>query len=155
MAQITTNSKYALGALRMPEPQGAETLTVLMRHALAVNPGAGDVAWLGDLPPGAVPTEVILSNATQIDSNGAPTMTCSVGILNAAKTALATTWISAATTLRTAGGNARPAATSSFYSTAASSSAQSIGVSFPAVAATFVAGNVDVLLEYRAVHGGQ
>lgn len=154
MAQITTVSKYALGALRLPEPQGPETLCVRLTHAVSANPGAGDVAWLADLSPGLMAVDFILDSA-RLDTNGSPTITISVGILNAGKTALATTWLSAATIAQNASTLiARPTTNLCVLGTY-STSAQSIGISFPATAATFAAGTVGLTLFYRAAHGQQ
>lgn len=152
MALLTTNSKYALKALPMPVAQGAETVEVRMIHTLSANVGANDTAWLGDLPPGHVPVDGIL-DASDLDTNGVPTITISVGVLNAAKTDLDATWIAAATIGQT-GGMARPTL-STMVRTAPSSSPVSIGLKFPAVAATFAAGTVGWTMRYRHSHGGQ
>lgn len=147
MALITTVSKHALGQKPMPVAQGVEIVRVRMTHALAANPTANDVVWLGDLPPDHVPVDCIL-DAPDLDTNGAPTITISVGVLNAGKTDLDTTWISAST-VGQAGGIARPTL-GTLVRTASSSSKQSIGLKFPAVAATFAAGTIGLTLLYAA-----
>lgn len=152
MSLLTTNSKYALGALQMPVADGAELVAVRMVHSLAANPSANDVAWLGDLPPDHVPVDCIM-DSSDLDTNVSPTITASVGVLNAGKTDLDTLWISASTAPQSAG-IARPT-TTVLARTAPSSSKQSIGLKFPAAAATFAAGTIGVTVIYRAAHGGQ
>lgn len=152
MALLTTNSSYALGQRQMPVAQGAEIVCVRMVHSLAANPTANDVAWLGDLPEDHVPVDFVL-DSDDIDTNGAPTVTISVGVLNAAKTDLSATWLAASTAGQT-GVLARPTATTAVRTTPSATAKQSIGLKFPAVAATFAAGSVGVTLYYRAAHGG-
>lgn len=152
MALLTTNSKYALGAQQMPVAQGSELVSVRMTHTLSANPAANDVAWVGDLPPDHVPVDCIL-DAPDLDTNAGPTITISAGVLNAGKTDLDSTWIAAAT-IGQSGGVARPT-TNTLVRTAPSSSKQSIGLKFPAAAATFAAGTVGLTVWYRAAHGGQ
>lgn len=152
MALLTTNSKYALGALQMPVAHNADVLCVRMTHALTAAPAANDTVWLGDIPPGHVPVDFIL-DSPDIDTNGVPTVTISVGVLNAAKTDLSTVWL-AASTIGQAGGMARPT-TNDCVRTAPSTSKISVGLKFPATTATFAAGTLGLTLFYRGSHGGQ
>lgn len=151
MALLTTNSKHANGQARMPEPQGAEVVAVRVTHTLAANPTANDTAHLCDLPAGCVPVDCIL-DATDCDTNGTPTMTVSIGVLNAGKTDLDTLWITAATVAQT-GTMARPT-TAVLAQAGSSASARSIGLKFPAAAATFAAGTVNATILYRAAQLG-
>ena len=153
MALITTRSKYALGTLRMPEPQGPELVCVRMTHDLIAAPGLNDTLWLGDLPARCVPVDCIY-DSDDIDSNGAPAVTVSVGFLNAAKTDLASTaWI-VSSTVGQAAGMASPT-TNTLVKSAVSNDAQPVGLKFTAAPATFAAGTVGLTLFYRAVHGTQ
>lgn len=152
MALLTTNSPYATGARPMPVAQGAEVLRVRMVHTLSANPTANDVAWLGDLPEDHVIVDIIL-DSTDIDTNGSPTVTISVGELNAGKTDLATTYIAASTVGQT-GSLARPTTAVAVQTAPQATAKRSIGLKFPAVAATFAAGSVGVTLIYAASYGG-
>lgn len=151
MALITTNSKYALGALRMPEPQNADVIAVRMEHSLAANPSANDVAWLGDVPAGCKVVDAVL-DAPDLDTNGSPTITISLGVLNAGKTDLDVTYIAASTIGQTSG-MARPT-TNVLFRTAPNAAKQSIGLKFPAVSATFAAGVIGATIFYRSQQGG-
>lgn len=152
MALLTTNSTHALGLTPMPVAQGPEIVCVRMVHSLTANPTANDVAWIGDLPQDHVPVDFVL-DAGDLDTNGTPTMTVSVGVLNAGKTDLDATWLAASTAAQT-GVLARPTATTAVRTTPSATAKQSIGLKFPAVAATFAAGSIGVTLFYRAAYNG-
>jgi hypothetical protein len=152
MAQLTTNSRYATGQLPVPVGQGADIVSFRATHTLSANPAAGDAAHLFDLPPDHVIVDFIL-DAPDLDTNGAPTVTISVGTLNAAKTALVDTFL-AASTIGQAGGIARPTLNTAVRM-APSSSPVSIGITFPATCATFAAGTVGLTVLMRPAHGLQ
>ena len=153
MALITTRSRYALGSLRMPEPQGAEIVCVRMTHDLVAAPLINDTLWLGDLPARCVPVDCLF-DSDDLDSNGAPAVTMSVGFLNAAKTDLASTaWI-VSSNIGQASGMARPT-TSTLVKSAVSNADQPVGIKFTAAPATFQAGTVGLTLFYRAAHSNQ
>lgn len=117
---------------------------------------SGIVGGVALLPAGAVPVAVEV-DAAQLDSNGTPTLAYSIGILNAAQTAISTTtpdggaaWATGQTTGRTAGGSAsgliasrplklvQPATTDRW-----------VGIQLTGAAATAVAGQLAMTLHYR------
>lgn len=152
-ALLTTNSAVALGQAPMPNPKGSDLVSVRLEHNLVANPGANDTAWLCDLPEDCVPVDCIL-DSDDLDAGATPTITISVGFLNAAKTALdGTAWI-AASTIGQTGGMARPT-TNTMVKTAPSSARKPVGLLFPAVAATFATGKIGLTLVYRSAHFGK
>lgn len=115
---------------------------------------AAQVGALGILPAGHVPVMVEIDSA-QLDSNGAPTLAYSLGILNAAATAISTTtpdggaaWATALTTGRTAGASG-PIPSRPLKLVTQTQTDRQIGIALTGAAATAVAGSISVTLYYR------
>ncbi|MCA1490083.1 hypothetical protein I6F11_04015 [Ensifer sp. NBAIM29] len=139
-------SKYALGiiALAYPSIAGAAT-AIRFEHQLAAAPSAGDILELAMIPAGTRVVDMIL-DSDDLDTNGTPTMTMDVGIMSGdfgsddgARTCGAEFF--SASTLGQAGGVERPSLKTAFR-TIKSGKDRSIGVKFPAAAATFAAGKI-------------
>lgn len=95
---------------------------------------ANDIIDLGPIEPGVSPLDVMLI-AQDLDTNGTPTITLSVGILNAAKDDIdGTAWI-VESTVGQAGGVAR-ATTNTCYLSGSSTSERRLGIKVVAGAAT-------------------
>lgn len=104
-----------------------------------------DIIQMGYLPSSAVVTSVILKAQSQLDSNGAPTLTFSMGV-----TGTAALWKSGITTVgRTAGvsSDSTIATTGGLYKNT-SGAKQLVIVTCANVAATAVAGSLECDLEY-------
>lgn len=101
-------------------------------------PAVGDIIDLGDFPVDAIPVDAKLFS-DDLDSNGVPTITFSLGFLNAAKTDLgagANDTFIAATTIPQTGGVAR-ATLAAPYLSGASSVTRRLGLKVTAAAATW------------------
>lgn len=147
------------GMKPMPVATGSEVVAVREEISLAANPGVGDILAMLDLPADHVPVDAIL-DADDLDTNGAPTVTLDVGVLNAAKDNIDVTaasgggkWITAST-VGQAGGLVRPT-TKEITRVQASSANRKVGVRVNAASATFAAGKVGLTLMYRAAHFGK
>ena len=119
---------------------------------------SGQIGAVGYLPAGCVPL-AIEADADQLDSNGSPTFAWSVGLLNAAGTAISTAtadggaaWATGQTIGRTSGGSASGFITSRPLKlvTQSSTGDRSLGLSITGSAATAVAGNFAFTLWYHA-----
>ena len=126
---------------------------------LSANPTANDTYAFLTLPANHVPVDCILTS-DDLDTNGTPPITMSVGVLNAALTAIDTTsssggaaWISASTIGQSAG-LARPT-TVAISRVTPTSADRIIGVAFPAISATFASGKISLTLIYRQPLQGQ
>lgn len=112
---------------------------------------AGDIIDLGNLEAGVKPMDVTLI-ADDLDTNGTPTITLTVGILNAAGTdidaAATSTWIAASNVAQT-GGIAR-ATTANAYLSGASSDNRRLGVKVVAGPATHAAGRKIAVVVHAA-----
>jgi hypothetical protein len=157
MAQAvdTTTSKFHTGRLQMPSPQGAEVLCAVDNFSFATTKSVTDIAALFPLPPGCVPVDLILSCS---DGDTGTSLLISVGLLNAAKTAISTTtpdggaaWIASSTAGQT-GVIARPT-TTVITSVEPSTSVRYVGVTIITNgSATALTGKVT--MTYRASQGG-
>lgn len=98
-------SDVATGKKAVPQPFDATVIAVpidvtLPAAALAV----GDIIELADIPPGVQTIDYDFPSP-QLDSNGAPTLAFSLGVLNSDKSDLATVYETGLTIGRTASGN--------------------------------------------------
>lgn len=103
---------YAKGTKVLPAPKGSETVIArvewVQNAALALN----DIVEMCQLPEDMVPCDAWI-DTDDLDTNGTPLITLSLGILNAAKSDIDTVasggaaWIAATTAAQTAGGVAR------------------------------------------------
>jgi hypothetical protein len=156
-AAAQASNDFFTGRAQAPTTFDGSVMAVRSAVSLATADLAnGTVGGLAILPAGAIPVAFEL-DATQLDSNGTPTLAYSVGVLNAAQTAISTAtadggaaWATGQTTGRTSGGSAsgivasRPAKL-----VTPSTSDRTIGVSLTAAAATAVAGTLAMTLWYR------
>lgn len=95
---------------------------------------AGDIIWLGPLQPGLRPLDVSLVTDDQ-DTGGSPSITLSVGFLNAGMTDLDGTAFIVASTVGQTGGVAR-ATTATCFLAGSSTSERQIGIKVVAGPAT-------------------
>lgn len=132
-------SKAALGKKPVASLLSALVAGILYEYTTEANLAAGDIITLGPIESDTVPVDCKIIT-DDLDSNGAPTITLTLGILNAAGTdidaAATSTWISASTVGQT-GGVAR-ATTANCYLSGASSSQRMLGIKVVAGAATGV-----------------
>lgn len=144
---------------RTPAPTTFDGSTVAQRSAvnLAVaDLGAGVVGGLVLLPAGTVPVAMEI-DAAQLDSNGAPALAYSIGILNAGQTAISTSaadggaaWATGQTTGRTAGGSHSGFIPSRPMKTVTPAPVDRwVGIQVTGAAATAVAGQMAMTLHYR------
>jgi hypothetical protein len=153
------SNDFLTGRKPVPNAAGIE----LIAQRFSINLATADLAAavigaIGILPGGHVPVAIEF-DAAQLDSNGAPTWAFSVGILNAAGTALSTAaadggaaWLTGQTIGRLAGGSASgPVASRPMKTVVQSSIAdRQIGLLVTGAALTAVAGDFNVTLYYRA-----
>lgn len=130
-------SKHATGLKPIPSMMSALVAGLLYEYTTVGALAIGDIIEMGDIEPGVDPVDVALIT-DDLDTNGAPTITLTVGVLNAAKTdidaAATSTWI-AASTAGQAGGVAR-ATTPQCYLSGSSSAVRKLGVKVVAGPAT-------------------
>ena len=160
-----TQSEYASGIYAMPEPSGAEVLSI--KKKFTVTPAAAMVLELGQLPVGCIPVDWVI-DTDDLDSGA--TITFDFGILVAAKTSVDTgatsggaAWL-AASTLAQAGGVVRPTTNATFRTAArtstptgdtpAAAQLRSVGLAFTGTFAGAQAGDIEITLHYRAAHFG-
>lgn len=132
-------SKSALGKKPIASLLSALVSGILYEYVTEANLAAGDIIVLGPLEADTVPVDCKIIT-DDLDANAAPTITLSLGILNAAGTdidaAATSTWI-AASTVGQAGGVAR-ATTANCYLSGPSSAARQLCLKVVAGAATGV-----------------
>jgi len=158
-ASAQASNDFLTGRKPVPNAAGIELISQRFSISLATADLAnGVIGAIGILPGGHVPVAFEL-DASQLDSNATPTLAYSVGILNAAGTALSTAsadggaaWATGQTTGRTAGGSASGIVPSRALKTAVQSALadRQIGILLTAAAATAVAGDLNLTLYYRA-----
>lgn len=156
----TIKSKNVLGQEPAPIPAGQELVTVRIAVALAVGEVlAGNVVELAVLPGDCVPVSYVLES-TDLDTNGAPTITADFGIVNEAGTAISVLaadggdeWIDGST-LPQAGGIVLNTASKAAYDVLKAvqdvETDRIVGVVFATGAATAAAGTVSLELTYKA-----
>lgn len=158
-ASAQASSDFLTGRKSAPNAAGAEDISQRFTVNLATaDLAASVIGAVGILPAGHVPTGIEI-DASQLDSNGTPTLAYSVGILNDAGTAISTAaadggaaWLTGQTTGRTAGGSASGLIASRPLKTVKQSTTadRKIGILITGAAATAVAGDFNVTLYYRA-----
>lgn len=130
-------SKTALGQSPVASVLSAVTVGIPFEYVTDATLAAGDIIELGNIEPGVKPFNVTLL-CDDLDTNGTPTITLSVGILNPGKTDLidaANTFI-AASTIGQTGGHAA-ATLANAYLAGASTSVRKLGIKVVAGPATF------------------
>ncbi len=114
------------------------------------------IGAVGILPAGAVPMFVEI-DATDMDSNGAPTLTFSLGVVDDAETAISTTAANGGAAWLTGRQEGRAAGVSGLLTSAAmravtaATTNRKIGVQFTTGSATAVAGTFGFTLYFRMV----
>jgi hypothetical protein len=144
----------------MPIPVAQEVLSVHVSLAITAAQNVADnVLDMLILPADCIPVGHVLG-ATDLDSNGTPTIALDLGILNAAETAISTDaadggdeWIDGST-IAQAGGIALHTASKALYDVVkavdASDEDRHVAVVIAAGPATAAAGTVELELFYRA-----
>jgi len=165
-----TQSDYVKGTKVVPSADDSDLLSVRAEISPAAA-AANDIFEMLPIPEDHILVDVIL-DADDLDSNVGPTITLSVGYLNAGKTDLDVTnnvngdgnAFIAASTVAQAGGVARPT-TKSLWRTAPRAATPSgsvpsgaqlktLGIKVVAGSATFQAGEVGLTAFYRAASFG-
>jgi hypothetical protein len=152
----------------MPISQGAEVVGVRAEITPAAA-GAGDIFSMLEIPVDHILVDVIL-DSDDLDSNGAPTITLSVGYLLSDESDLDVTAnvngdgaaFIVASTIAQAGGMARPTTKSLWRAKARTSgdqvngaaSCRYLGIKVVGASATFQAGKVGLTALYRPAHQG-
>lgn len=156
----TIKSKYASGKVPMPIPSGVEVVAVKAAVALtAAEVVNGNVIQLAILPGDCVPVGYILKS-DDLDTNGVPTITADLGILNAAGTAISILaadggdeWIDGST-LPQAGGIALHTASAAAYNVLQAVTPDPedriVALVIASAVATAAAGTVQVELFYKS-----
>lgn len=150
---FTNSNDYLDGRKPLPEPAGGEVVCVRFPLALvAADLDANDIGKIGKLPAGCIPVDVKF-DADDLDTNGAPTIAASVGILNATlddiSTATADGGAAWGTGLTTAQAGGQTVVTSKALSRVQAAAADRfIGVKFTAASATKAAGNIGLTVAY-------
>lgn len=156
-AAATASSDFLTG--RKPTIQGSDNSTIAERFTInlaTADLASGVFGAVGILPAGHVPVAVEV-DADRLDSNGSPTFAFSIGVLNAAQTALdvsaangGAAWATGQTIGRTAGGSASGVIASRPLKTVTQTAAdRMIGIQVTGSAATAVAGQLAITLQYR------
>jgi hypothetical protein len=131
-------SKTALGQIPVVSALSARLVGIPFEYVTDATLATGDIIEMGPIEAGVKPFNVHLY-AEDLDTNGAPTITLSVGILNAAKTdidaAATSTWIAASTVGQT--GGVVSATTANAYLSGATAATRKLGVKVVAGPATF------------------
>lgn len=139
--------------------QGSDNSVLAQRFTttlLLADLAAAQVGALGILPAGHVPTMVEI-DAAQLDSNGAPTLTYSLGVMNPLATAISVlpadggaAWATGLTIGRTAGGSASgPIPSRPLKLVTQTQVDRQIGIQITGAAATAVSGSIAVTVHYR------
>jgi hypothetical protein len=154
-----TNNANDLFTGRSQAVHGSDATVVCQRYPVSLataDLANGVCGAVGILPAGHVPVAFEI-DAAQLDSNATPTLAYSVGVVNAAVTALSTAaadggaaWATGQTIGRTAGGSASGILASRPLKLVQQSQVdRQIGIILTAAAATAVAGQLALTLWYR------
>jgi len=147
MAFTNTNNRLT-GRLPAIFPAGGEVVAQRDEIALvAADLDANDAGSVSILPAGCVLVGITY-DSDDLDTNGTPTITASVGVMNAADSDMDTVLASGITASRD--GTAVHLVTPTMLRLAASTSDRKIGIKFTAASATKQAGAVGLTLLYRA-----
>ena len=151
---LTNTNDYLTGSKPALYPSGSEVVAV--RFAVALTTAdlvVNRIGEIGVLPAGCVPVAMIV-DSDDLDSNGTPTLAMSIGVLNAAGTALSTTtddggavWAASVTTGRASGMDFPTSR--ALQRVNPTSTDRKIGVTVTTAAATAAAGTFGVTLLYR------
>ena len=153
-------SSTVLGTTPAPQVLDATPMTVNETVSLiAAQSAINNVVELAILPAGCVPISYVL-DLDDLDSNGTPTITADLGIINAAETAVSTAaadggakWLTANTAAQNGGivlSNASKAAYDILKAVTPVDYNRIVGIVFPAGAATGQAGKARLEFTYAA-----
>lgn len=148
-------SDYANGRKAMPAPVGSEVVNVLISmEVTAAQTASGDLWHMGDLPENCALVDAVYA-ADDLDSNGAPALVTSFGVINDGETDL-TSAIQAGLTIGQAAGAARLTPDITTLTTVTTGSARKkLGYKVTTAAATGAAGTVYLSLSYRNAAYGE
>ena len=157
---LIAQTKHVDGVFPAPTAlETGEVMAVRGSLTLSANPTDNDTTAHVVLPAGCLPVDLIL-DASDLDTNGTPTIAISAGVLNAAKTDIDTAaanggaaWI-VTSTVAQAGGLVRPT-TNTITRCSVSTSDRVIGLKYTTASATFASGIVGVTLLYRHAPRGE
>lgn len=147
---FTNSNDYLTGRKPVVFPAGGEVVAVRFPIDLVAGDlDANDTGSVAILPAGCVPVGLVY-DSDDLDTNASPTITASVGPINAGETDLSEVWVAGITASRD--GTAAIATLSKAAMRMAAPAADvKLGVKFTAAAATKAAGQVGLTLMYRAV----
>ncbi|SEQ20569.1 hypothetical protein SAMN02982919_00198 [Giesbergeria anulus] len=149
MKMFANTNDFLAGRKQVKTPSGGELVSVRFALKLKttdlVTNGAGAI---GILPPGTVPVSLIF-DSDDLDTNAAPTVVASVGLLNDAGTDLATVWVSGITACQS-GAAFSGTSTAMVREAQSLTSDRKIGIKFTTGAASAQAGEVGLTLIYRS-----
>lgn len=153
---LTNSNDYITGRKPTVYPAGPEV--VAMRFPLVLATAdlvAGVIGQIGVLPAGLVPVAMIV-DSDDMDSNASPTLSMSIGVLNAAGTALSTAtddggaaWATGVVTSQTSGAVFTNSVALNRVNQSQTAD-RKIGLSITASAATAVSGTIGVTVLFRA-----
>lgn len=148
MGAFTNKNDILDGRVASIQPSGAEVVAQRGTVALvAADLDANDAGAVVILPAGCVPVAFIY-DSDDLDTNGAPTITASIGVMNAAGDDLSTALVAGITASRD--GTAVHVTSKETVRLAPASTDRRIGVKFTAASATKAAGTLGLTMLYRA-----
>lgn len=145
---FTNSNDFLTGRKPAVFPAGGEVVAPRVTIDLvAADLDANDAGSVMILPAGCVPAGPLVYDSTDLDTNASPTITASVGIMNAGDTDLDTVLVSGITASRD--GTAVAVVSTALMALAPASVDRRIGIKFTAAATTKAAGTVGLTLPYR------
>lgn len=145
---FTNTNDHLIGRKPAPFPAGGEVVASRAEIDLvAADLDANDAGSVVILPAGCVPVGVVY-DSDDLDTNGTPTITAQIGVMNAGDNDLATVWASSITASRD--GSAVHIVTPVMARVTPTGADRKVGVKFTAASATKAAGKVGLTLLYRA-----
>ena len=148
---FTNRNDYLDGRKPTVHPAGGEVVAVRFPIALeAADLDANDTGAVAVLPAGCVPVGLVY-DSDDLDTNASPTLSASVGPVNATETDLSDVWASGITASRDGSAATVTLSKAAMRLAASATSDTRIGIKFTAAAATKAAGEVGLTLLYRSV----
>lgn len=145
---FTNSNDLLTGRRQTVTPSGCEVVAQRATIAMAAaDLDANDTGTVNILPAGCVLVGVIYDSA-DLDTNGTPTITAQVGLVNALDTDLSTVLASSITASRD--GTSVHLVTTEMIRLAPAAVDRRVGVKFTAASATKAVGEVGLTLLYRA-----
>jgi hypothetical protein len=145
---FTNTNDLLTGRTPVLTPSGCEVVAQRAAVALvAADLDANDTGSVVILPAGCVPVGVIY-DSDDLDTNASPTITASVGLINAGETDLSTVWVAGINASRD--GTAVHVVSTAMVRAAPAAVDRKVGIRFTAASATKAAGSVGLTLLYKA-----